>query len=104
AARDLQASCRAKFAELAVTHGLDARELGVGVGIDSGNVAFGEFGHTHRDLAPSGTFVNRAARAQAAAAPGQILVTKEVHDRTPTLSWPEAANDYQLKGFDSPIY
>jgi adenylate cyclase len=103
AARDLQASCRAKFAEFAATHGLDASDLGVGVGIDSGNVAFGEFGRTHRDLTAIGTVVNRAARAQAAAAPGQILVTKEVHDRTPGLSWPTAANDYQLKGFDSPI-
>jgi len=103
AARQIQATCREKFAELAAAHGIAASELAVGVGIDSGSVAFGEFGHTHRDLTAIGTVVNRAARAQAAAAPGQILVTREVHDRTPTLSWPEAANDYQLKGFDSPI-
>jgi class 3 adenylate cyclase len=103
AARDLQASCRATFAEVAGVHGLDQTELGIGIGIDSGNVAFGEFGKTHRDLTAIGTVVNRAARAQAAAAPGQILVTKEVHDRTATLSWQGAANDYQLKGFDSPI-
>jgi class 3 adenylate cyclase len=103
AARDLQAGCREKFAEVAATHGLDEKDLGVGVGIDSGNVAFGEFGKTHRDLTAIGTVVNRAARAQAAAAPGEILVTKEVHDRTPSLAWHGAANDYQLKGFDSPI-
>ena len=103
AARDLQASCRAKFAELAALHKIDEKDLGVGVGIDSGSVAFGEFGKTHRDLTAIGTVVNRAARAQAAATPGQILVTKEVHDRTPTLSWQAPANDYQLKGFDSPI-
>jgi adenylate cyclase len=103
AARDLQESCREKFAALAAAHGLDARELGVGVGIDSGSVAFGEFGHTHRDLTAIGTVVNRAARAQAAAAPGEILVTQEVHDRAPSLVWPAAANDYQLKGFDAPI-
>ena len=102
AARDLQVSCREKFAELAATHRLDEKELGVGIGIDSGSVAFGEFGKTHRDLTAIGTVVNRAARAQAAATSGQILVTQEVHDRTPTLSWREAANDYQLKGFDSP--
>jgi class 3 adenylate cyclase len=103
AARDLQENCREKFAAVAATHGLDARELGVGVGIDSGSVAFGEFGHTHRDLTAIGTVVNRAARAQAAAAPGEILVTQEVHDRSPSLVWPAAANDYQLKGFDAPI-
>jgi adenylate cyclase len=99
AARDLQASCQSKFAELAAAHDLAVEELG----IDSGNVAFGEFGKTHRDLTAIGTVVNRAARAQAAAAPGEILVTKEVHDRTPSLAWHGAANDYQLKGFDSPI-
>jgi class 3 adenylate cyclase len=103
AARDLQASCRTKFAELAAAHGLDKKDLGVGIGIDSGSVAFGEFGKTHRDLTAIGTVVNRAARAQAAAARGQILVTQEVHDRAPTLSWQETANDYELKGFDSPI-
>jgi len=103
AARDLQASCRTKFAELAAAHGLDEKDLGVGVGIDSGSVAFGEFGKTHRDLTAIGTVVNRAARAQAAAARGQILVTKEVHDRATSLAWLDAANDYQLKGFDAPI-
>src|SRR4029077_19088120 len=43
AARDLQASCRATFAELATARGLADRELGVGIGIDSGSVSFGEF-------------------------------------------------------------
>jgi adenylate cyclase len=103
AARDLQASCREKFAELAAAHGLAAPDLGIGVGIDSGSIAFGEFGRSHRDLTAIGTVVNRAARAQAAAAPGEILVTQEVHDRSPSLVWQGAANDYQLKGFDSPI-
>jgi len=103
AARDLQTSCQSTFIELAAAHGLAAEQLGIGVGIDSGSVAFGEFGRSHRDLTAIGTVVNRAARAQAAAAPGQILVTREVHDRSPSLSWPDAANDYQLKGFDSPI-
>jgi len=103
AARDLQTSCQSTFIELAAAHGLAAEQLGIGVGIDSGSVAFGEFGRSHRDLTAIGTVVNRAARAQAAAAPEQILVTREVHDRSPSLSWPDAANDYQLKGFDSPI-
>src|SRR5258708_39734549 len=102
AARDLQESCREKFAELAATHGLDARALGVGVGIDSGSVAFGEFGHSHRDLTAIGTVVNRAARAQAAAAPGEILVTQEVHDRSPSLEWRAAPDHSPPKGIDHP--
>ncbi len=103
AARDLQAACREKFAELAATHRIPREELGIGIGIDSGKVAFGEFGHSHRDLTAIGTVVNRAARAQTVAAPGQILVTEEVHDRAPSLDWQGPPTAYQLKGFDSPI-
>jgi len=103
AARDLQETCRTKFAELAAAHDLADRALGVGIGIDSGNVSFGEFGRSHRDLTAIGTVVNMAARAQSAAASGQILVTREVHDRSSSLSWQGAVNDYQLKGFDGPV-
>jgi class 3 adenylate cyclase len=103
AARELQAACQEKFAELAAVHGIAREDLGIGIGIDSGKVAFGEFGHSHRDLTAIGTVVNRAARVQAVAAPGQILATQEVHDRSPSLSWTGASNDYQLKGFDAPI-
>ena len=59
-------------AELA---GLDATELGVGIGIDSGESSFGEFGRSHRDFTAIGTVVSTAARAQSAAQPGEILVT-----------------------------
>jgi len=103
AARDLQVTCQTKFAQLATEHGLAERELGVGIGIDSGSVSFGEFGHSHRDLTAIGTVVNMAARAQSAAAPGQILVTKAVHDRSSSLLWQGAVNDYRLKGFDAPV-
>ena len=102
-ARSLQAACRAKFAAFADEYGLGDRELGVGIGIDSGMVKFGEFGRSHRDLTAIGTVVNTAARAQSAAAAGKILVTKEVHDRSPSLSWEGSPSNYQLKGLSSPI-
>jgi adenylate cyclase len=103
AARDLQLSCRAKFATLSQIHDLAGHEVGVGVGIDSGEMKFGEFGRSHRDLTAVGTVVNTAARAQSAAKAGQILVTKLVHDRAPSMPWAGEANEYQLKGFESPI-
>ena len=56
-------------------------ELGVGIGIDSGETSFGEFGRSHRDLTAIGTVVNTAARAQSAAEAGQILVTEAVYQR-----------------------
>lgn len=103
AARLLQEDCRARFAEFARTHALDEGSLGVGIGIDSGTMKFGEFGRSHRDLTAIGTVVNIAARAQSAAAPGAILVTQRVHDRTSELAWTDDGRDYTLKGFEAPV-
>ena len=103
AARLLQADCHVRFNEFARTHGIDVRLLGVGIGIDSGMMKFGEFGRSHRDLTAIGTVVNIAARAQSAAAPGEILVTERVHDRAPALGWRDAGRDYTLKGFEATI-
>jgi adenylate cyclase len=77
-------------------------ELGIGIGIDSGDTNFGEFGRSHRDLTAIGTVVNRAARAQAVAKPGEILVTKTVRDRSGGLVSDEG-RDFSLKGFDQPV-
>jgi class 3 adenylate cyclase len=81
----------------------DESEFGVGVGVDCGEVSFGEFGRTHHDLTAIGTVVNRAARAQAAAASGEILVTAAVHERAPTEIAQGATKEYALKGFEHPI-
>ncbi|HLG46252.1 MAG TPA: adenylate/guanylate cyclase domain-containing protein [Reyranella sp.] len=64
-------------------------EFGVGVGLQTGEVSFGEFGRSHRDLTAIGTVVNTAARVQAAAKPGEILVTDAIRA--------------ELKGFDKPV-
>jgi len=49
-----------------------------------------------------GNPVNLAARLVAAAAPGQILATSELHDRLP--DWPAVAQGpLTLKGFDAPV-
>src|SRR3546814_8656846 len=83
--------------------GLASDALGVGVGIDTGTVSFGEFGHSHRDLTAIGSVVNRAARAQAAAATGQILVTRAVYEKAKGEIFAERGTDFQLKGFEKPI-
>ena len=77
-------------------------ELGIGIGIDSGDTNFGEFGRSHRDLTAIGTVVNRAARVQAVAKPGEILVTSAVRDRSGGLVSGEG-RDFSLKGFDQPV-
>jgi len=103
AAREIQERCRAKRDSLMGTLGMSGTELGVGIGIDTGQISFGEFGRSHRDLTAIGTVVNTASRAQSAAQAGQILVTPSVRERAaPELSGSQA-QDYRLKGFESAI-
>ena len=83
--------------------GLDGSELGVGIGIDSGEASFGEFGRSHRDLTAIGTVVNTAARAQSAAEAGQILVTRAVYDRARRQTAEREGRNYHLKGFEKPV-
>src|SRR3546814_13430408 len=65
--RAIQIQCRARLEALSSRLGLASDALGVGVGIDTGTVSFGEFGHSHRDLTAIGSVVNRADPPKAAA-------------------------------------
>jgi adenylate cyclase len=100
AAREMQRTFEPYQAQLAAG-GL--ANSGIGVGIHTGEISFGEFGHTHRDLTAIGTVVNTASRAQAAAEPGQILVTEAVYQKARSDLPDSSAKEYQLKGFDEPI-
>ena len=82
---------------------LDGSKYGVGIGIDSGKASFGEFGRSHRDLTAIGTVVNTAARAQAAAAAGQILVTGAVYHRARRQTAEGQGREFHLKGFEKPV-
>jgi adenylate cyclase len=77
-------------------------EFGVGIGLQCGELSFGEFGRSHRDLTAIGTVVNTAARVQAAAEADEILVTEEMRERVGDLLGDGAARAYELKGFDKP--
>ena len=104
AARQLQRRCDERRERLVVENiGLDGSQFGIGVGIDSGNTSFGEFGKAHRDLTAIGTVVNTAARAQSAARSGEILVTQAVYDRAHGVVSASEGRDYQLKGFEGPV-
>ena len=105
AARDIQHRCRHLGRELDFPKGAEAdgSELGVGIGIDSGQTSFGEFGRSHRDLTAIGTVVNTAARAQSVAEAGCILVTGAVCSRAPAETNAGEGRAYELKGFDKPM-
>ena len=103
AAREIHQRCRARRDALVAEFGLSGDEIGVGVGIDSGEFSFGEFGRSHRDLTAIGTIVNTAARAQSAAAAGQTLVTEAVYERARARLEDSRPDAYRLKGFEAPI-
>jgi adenylate cyclase len=103
AARELQRRCQTKLAALTGSFGYTGTKVGIGVGIHSGELSFGEFGRSHRDLTAIGTVVNTAARAQAAADVDQILVTHTVFERARSDLPDSKAREYRLKGFDAPI-
>ena len=103
AGREIQRRIGARQAELAGLLGEAGGEIGVGVGIDSGTLSFGEFGRSHRDLTAIGTVVNTAARAQSAAQPGEVLVTEAVHQRALADLENSAGKPYALKGFEQPV-
>ena len=103
AAREIQANWRDRRDSLIEAHGLTEAELGIGIGIHTGELSFGEFGHSHRDLTAIGTVVNTASRAQSVAEAGQILATKAVFDRAQPELKDSLAKAFQLKGFDAPV-
>ena len=100
AAREIQRAFYARRAEFA---GSSDGTLGVGVGIHSGELSFGEFGRSHRDLTAIGTVVNTASRAQSAAGAGQILVTQAVYEQARSELPDSTAREYEFKGFDAPV-
>ncbi|HZZ25610.1 MAG TPA: adenylate/guanylate cyclase domain-containing protein [Roseiarcus sp.] len=102
AARKIQELWRARRDELSDGLGVEAATIGIGIGLDTGKVNFGEFGRTHQDLTAIGTVVNVASRAQSAAAPDQILMTSAVREQAAAALPESAAREYQLKGLDAP--
>ena len=104
AAREIQRRCTIEqHRQLAGTLDCDIDAVGIGIGIDSGVVRFGEFGRAHRDLTAIGNVVNTAARARGAAQAGQILVTRAVRDRSGEAMAGSEGRRYPLKGIAEPV-
>ena len=104
AAREIRRRCDRRRETLLHDHPeLAGSDFAIGIGIDSGAATFGVFGRSHSDLTAIGTIVNTAARAQAAAEGGGILVTQAVHDRAADQSAGSQGREYMLKGFDKPV-
>lgn len=79
AALGLQERCTRNLGKLKDELELAGSEIGVGVGLHSGEVAMGEFGGVPIDFTAIGSVVNLAARLESSAAAGEILMTEEVY-------------------------
>ena len=104
AALDIQR--RGKAALAAMVARLDdgaAETLGVGVGIHSGQVEIGEFSTVRSDFTAIGGSVNLAARLQAQAAAGEILISAESAAQAPGLAAGTPTRTLSLKGIEHPV-
>ena len=104
AALDLQRRCKAVLA--AVTRSLDdgaAKTLGVGVGVHTGQVEIGEFSTIRSDFTAIGGPVNLAARLEAQAAAGEILISAESAAQAPDLTAGTLTRTLALKGIEQPV-
>ena len=101
-AREIQRRCAERCKRMSSEAGLETRGLGVGIGIHTGPTAFGEFGTAHRELTAIVSVVNIAARLQAAAGAGEVLVTRAVVDRL-AAGESKGTRECALKGLVQPI-
>lgn len=81
----------------------DERNLGVGIGVHTGECFMGEVGTSYKDFTAIGPVVNLASRLQNAARAGEILVTAEAYNRV-KYKFPHAKKSmFNLKGINYPV-
>ncbi len=104
AALDIQRRCKAVLAAMArrVDDGV-AGTLGVGVGVHTGQVEVGEFSTVRSDFTAIGGPVNLAARLEAQAAAGEILISTECAAQAPQLAAGTPTRTLALKGIEHPV-
>jgi adenylate cyclase len=100
AAIQLQKNCKDLKAEIGM---LNDQELGVGIGIHTGESLMGEVGTSYKDFTAIGPVVNLASRLQGAAGSGEILITEDVYSHVKE-KFPNAQKRVlTLKGLDNPV-
>jgi len=99
---ELQRRCRAMKLGLK-DDSPNQMDVGVGVGIHTGEISIGEVGNACRDFTAIGKVVNLASRLQSVAKTGEVLVTDEVYQHV-QHKFPETeGRAYRLKGIDRPV-
>ena len=80
-------------------------ELPLRIGVNRGPVFSGDFGPPfRRTYSVKGDAINLAARVMGKAAPGQLLATREVIDRSATVFETEPLEPFMVKGKSRPVH
>ena len=102
AALDIQRRCKATLAARA--EGLDDGAANtLGVGVHTGQVEIGEFSTVRSDFTAIGGPVNLAARLEAQAAAGEILISAESAAQAPDLTAGTLTRTLALKGIEHSV-
>jgi adenylate cyclase len=80
-----------------------ADTLGVGVGVHTSEVQIGEFSTIRSDFTAIGGIVNLAARLEAQASAGEILVSAESAAQAPALAASTPTRMLALKGIERSV-
>jgi adenylate cyclase len=100
----MAAAMRERVAELAAGWSRLGHDLGFGVGIAQGYATLGRIGFEGRfDYAAIGSVTNLAARLCAAAAPGQVLVSRRVWSAVEEDVPGTPVGELDLRGFSRPV-
>jgi class 3 adenylate cyclase len=102
AAIELQARCRDLRLSMQLEDGMSV-EVGVGVGLHSGETLIGEVGQTYRDFTVIGPVVNLASRLQGSARPGEIVMTEAVYRANANRLSTAQREVLEVKGIEEPV-
>ena len=103
AALDIQRRCQTTLAAMAGRFDDAADTLGVGVGVNTGDVEIGEFSTVRSDFTAIGGTVNLASRLELQAAAGEILVSAESAAQAPVLVSGAPTRTLALKGIEHDV-
>ena len=100
AAIQLQRNCQDIKNKIGLTN---ERNLGIGIGIHTGECFMGEVGTSYKDFTAIGPVVNLASRLQGAAGAGEILVTADVYNYVRDKFVDAPKKLLNLKGVNHPV-
>jgi adenylate cyclase len=104
AALDIQRGCNVALPDVLGSDDEPWGAPGVGVGVHTGEVEIGEFSSVRSDFTAIGDTVNLAARLEAQALSGEILVSSECATLAPALTAVAATRTLELKGIGHPMH